>query len=272
MVDRHGNHVDYAYGCNTRATECTIANISYVNQGAASALSQITFTAETRPDVISYASGKDIRGITQRITSIKIDNGIGSRAASTLLRGYNLIYQASPTTSFSRLIQVQEFGRDAAFAGSVFSGGTSMPPFVMSYSDVTGGATGPGFTSKQLTVSPASAAGDFNGDGSIDLASVKTTYTQTCSQGSSCSTSLTAYGPINVYSYLGQNLTKFAAIGYTTGSQDPIVPQPFGEAVDVNGDGTAELPISSPSLQQQCNQTTGQGSSCSNVLTSLALR
>jgi YD repeat-containing protein len=138
VIDRRGNHVDYTWSCNT-TFECTISSIKYFNQASATAVSEISFITEARPDVITYASGKDIRSITQRIKAIDI------KSVGTRLRAYGLTYETSVSTGLSRLKQVQQFGRDASVsAAGVVTGITSLPPFLMVYAnapDATGKPT-----------------------------------------------------------------------------------------------------------------------------------
>ncbi len=171
VIDRRGNHVDYAWACSTGGAECTISTISYFNQGAASPIAQIAFLTEARPDTITYATGKDVRSTTQRIKSITVSNGMGATSGSALLRAYGLTYETSPSTGLSRLTQVQEFGRDAAISGNTITGGTSLPPTKITYSDLPGGSTGPGFASQVWDLPSSGSRGlahkpnDFNGDG-----------------------------------------------------------------------------------------------------------
>jgi hypothetical protein len=171
VLDRRGNHVDYAWSCNA-TFECTIATIKYFNQGSNTPVAEIGFITEPRPDTITYATGKDIRATSRRVKAIKVS------AAGQLLRAYAMTYQASASTGLSLLASVQQFGRDATVdaAGNV-SGRTSLPPTVMVYSSLASGASGPAFATSdwvEYQYDEGSSAvpsnpfptqtGDFNGD------------------------------------------------------------------------------------------------------------
>ncbi|MDE2385444.1 MAG: VCBS repeat-containing protein [Alphaproteobacteria bacterium] len=279
VVDRHGNHVDYAYACTAGAAECTLSTISAFNQGAAAPVSRVTFLTETRPDVITYATGKDIRSITQRIKTIEVENGIGATTGSALLRAYALSYETSPSTGLSRLTQVQEFGRDALISGNAVTGGTSLPPTKITYSDITGGAAGPGFASvgwgqvpSPSATSPVGPAvtqvGDFNGDGLkndfIQPLIVTVTAGTSNAQGGG-NTTYTTYSGGDVLFATGaanapilKNPNNNGSITFNTQFCHPgtspfiSVPVPVTIPVgDYNGDGSDDFVCSSPNYVQQ---------------------
>jgi RHS repeat-associated protein len=166
VTDRRGNHVDYAWSCNA-TFECTIDTITYKNQGSVTAISTIKIYTETRDDPISFATGKDIRTITNRIRTIAISNG------ANLVRAYKLTYEISASTGLSRVTQVQQFGKDTNVAtDGTLSGGTNLPAYVMSYSNMSGAGGGPGFVSTPWLVNGNFVqltnnilGGDYNGDG-----------------------------------------------------------------------------------------------------------
>ena len=171
VTDRRGNHIDYSYSCNA-AFECTIASISYKNQGSTTAISTISFAAEAPTDITpaTYATGKDIRSATLRLRAIRIYNG------ASLVRAYALNFTKSLSSGQSRLISVQQYGKDATPATGIITGGTSLPPFAMIYSNLAGGAVGPTMTmmpwtwngsggSRQFLEDQYLQTGDFNGDG-----------------------------------------------------------------------------------------------------------
>ncbi len=176
VTDRRGNHVDYNWwkDPNVVTSEPVLSWIGYYNQGAASYHSATIFYYDGRPDPVSFATGKDVRTISLRLRSIGISHG------GQPLKAYALSYEQSPSTGASRLTQVQEYGRDYTIntSTSVISGGTALPPFKMTYSDLNGGAAGPAFNSQTWNTNLPStrdqfgyastapvASGDFNGDG-----------------------------------------------------------------------------------------------------------
>ena len=159
VLDRRGNHVDYAYNCSA-GLECTIDTITYLNQGSASVVATIKFYKETRPDAWSYGTGSEIRSITQRLKTIEM------RTAAGLVRVYKLGYEVGSTSGFSRLINVQEVGNDVTITGDgTVSGGTSLPAYVIGYSER--GTTNPALSGGISDT--ISAVDDLNGDGRDDL-------------------------------------------------------------------------------------------------------
>jgi hypothetical protein len=180
VTDRRGNRVDYGWSCE--ADHCTIASIRAYTQGSASPASEVLFHTEVRPDPITYGIGRGIRTMARRITAIEV------RSAGLRQAAYALTYETSKSTKLSRLTEVRKFGSDASISGSAVTGGTSLPPWRMSYSD-NGDAEGrPAFTKREDWSGPgveaiqtdeppnfmgiplpypstAELVGDFNGDG-----------------------------------------------------------------------------------------------------------
>ena len=159
QIDRRGNHVDYGWSCNG-SLDCTIGNIRAFNQGSAIPASEVLFHTEDRPDPLSYATGRQLRAVTKRITAIEMRNA-GIRQSA-----YQLSYETSGSTALSRLVAVQKFGSDAEINGSYVTGGTALPPYRMSYSN-NGDASGSPIFVKQPDwhVHSTQFMGDFNGDG-----------------------------------------------------------------------------------------------------------
>jgi RHS repeat-associated protein len=183
VLDRRGNHVDYAYTCSA-GLECTIDTITYLNQGSASVVATIKFYKETRPDTWSYGTGSEIRSITQRLKTVEM------RTAAGLFRVYKLGYEVGLTSGFSRLINVREVGNDATVAADgTVSGGTLFPAYVIGYSER--GTTNPSLSSG--ISGTISATVDLNGDGRDDLTyGLTTTSGCTLSYGVSSGTTFTA--------------------------------------------------------------------------------
>ncbi|WP_421696613.1 RHS repeat-associated core domain-containing protein [Aestuariivirga sp.] len=97
--------------------------------------------------------------MTKRITAIEMRNA-GSRQSA-----YKLSYETSASTALSRLVAVQKFGADAEINGSYVTGGTSLPPYRMSYSNNGDASGNPAFAAQDNWDVPMDARGDFNGDG-----------------------------------------------------------------------------------------------------------
>ena len=169
-VDRRGNHVDYGWSCDSG--HCTIATIRDFDSGASTSASEILFSFEARPDKITYGDGRGMRAVTRRIAAIEVRNG-GQRQSAYALR-----YQTSASTGLSRLVEVRRYGSDAVLSGAAVTGGSSLPPYLMNYSDSGDASGSPAFAKQsnwsgpgsplQLSGSPLSVGeviGDFNGDG-----------------------------------------------------------------------------------------------------------
>ena len=113
-ADRYGNRVDYAWSCLTQ-TDCTLATISYVNQGSGGqTVARIVFHAEARDETLSYTSGgslgNGIRTIGSRFRTIAIERWNGTGFVAT--HAYKLTYDAntSSSTGLRRLVSVQKVG------------------------------------------------------------------------------------------------------------------------------------------------------------------
>jgi RHS repeat-associated protein len=177
VYDRRGNRVDYNWYCTN--TPCIISSITYKNAGSTEALYTIYFSYELRPDPISFATGKDIQTINYRFKTVYVTGTAG------YVRAYKLTYETSAATALSRLIQVQQFGLANLPSASNYVdgngniiGGTALPPYVLTYSNMTGTGGGPGFStftfnpvynfarySSKTNETQETASGDFNGDG-----------------------------------------------------------------------------------------------------------
>jgi RHS repeat-associated protein len=256
VTDRRGNHVDYAWTCNP-TFECTISSIRMFNQGAASPVSEVKFYAEARPDTVSHSSGKDIRLITQRLKAIEV------KASGQLLRAYKLTYEQSPSTGFSRLTQVQQFGRDATIDtnGNV-SAPSALPPYLMTYSDLSGGAQGPtlqrsdwsNYSGSQGGSPYPVQVGDFNGDGlRNDFSQAARGEVQPGGGGGIGSGSLTCSGGFRAYATGASSTTPATGGGGgcgvvppapCMGSWTPAAPP----AADYNGDGADDPGFYVPSV------------------------
>jgi RHS repeat-associated protein len=166
-IDRRGNKLDYNWSACANA-HCDIRSIKSFSTGSTTPYSEVKFIYDTRSDPATYATGKDIRYITKRLTAIDIW-AVGQR-----LRAYGLVYEESPATKLSRLKSVQQFGRDAfVMATGEVSGVVTLPQTKLSYS---GTVVSGSFVSTPMIVgtssygSPHPAAvradgGDYDGDG-----------------------------------------------------------------------------------------------------------
>lgn len=162
VTDRRGNSAKYEWACNP-TFECSIAAIKMLNQAATTPYAEVLFITEARPDVITYATGKDIRAISQRIKASDV------KAAGQRLRAYAFNYDQSLATKLSRLLSVQEFGRDATVSAvGVVSGGTSLPAFTMAYQNINNTTPFPDFTPVSWSLPPVQS---FSGDGGYNSSS-----------------------------------------------------------------------------------------------------
>ncbi|MGO4339974.1 toxin TcdB middle/N-terminal domain-containing protein, partial [Labrys sp. KB_33_2] len=124
VTDTHGNEVVYDYACVSDPI-CWPASISYNGTRIAFNLEATSGAAK-----LSQATGKSIATLDRRLASI------GITTANNRVRGYNLDYELSPATGYSRLTAVTQFGRDASLGQVRLTGGTSLPPTTFGWSGV----------------------------------------------------------------------------------------------------------------------------------------
>jgi hypothetical protein len=158
VADTRGNVVQYNYACLSLPT-CLIDTIAY--NGAT-----ITFHRETRPDVITYAAGVSgsVGTLDRRLKTIDVQVG-GQR-----VRAYGLGYETGTSSARSRLISVQQYGRDASVDGGIITSGTSLPPVDLAYSEGTSTFVREDWDESGTPAGIRKHVGDFNGDGRADLA------------------------------------------------------------------------------------------------------
>lgn len=161
VIDRRGNHVDYAYSCPS-AAECVLTTISYINQGTIAPVSTIAFHYEARPTPTTKATGLGFIVNSSRLKTVRVLMG------DSLVRAYRLGYEESPSSPLSRLIYVQQYGKDATFdANMTVTGGTALPATTFTYSQLD-------LAQPWTPVTWTAGAGlghqvaDFNGDGIAD--------------------------------------------------------------------------------------------------------
>ncbi len=146
--DPRGNKVVYNWSCST--FHCSIDTIQYLNLGTTTPpVGEIKFNYETRLDTYTYASGKDLRDVTNRMSSIEV------RSAGIRRHVYKLTYEVSVSTGLSRLISVEQFGKVDT---------TSLPATVLGYSNFAV-PTGNFQTVAGNAFGHVSYGADFNGDG-----------------------------------------------------------------------------------------------------------
>ncbi len=123
VIDTHGNAVNFVW-----AFDGSDAYLDQITYGAY----VIRFFRETRPDVLSFATG-GLGGIGKtlyRLRSVLVARG------TTPIRAYRLGHDTSPRTGRSRLREVQAYGYDVQMDGAgLISGGTSLPPQVFGYQE-----------------------------------------------------------------------------------------------------------------------------------------
>lgn len=123
-VDPNGNEITFSYTCQTLPA-CTVSTISY-------GPTTVLLTSETRPDPIETAVGGALMNFTQRLKLIDVVS-YGARA-----RAYQLSYDQSPATGASRLVSVQQYGKNAVINGAnTITGGDAMPAHVFTYQGAT---------------------------------------------------------------------------------------------------------------------------------------
>lgn len=167
--DRRGNRVDYAYAC-TATEECRLSEITYVNQGAATLVATLAFHYEARPEALTQATGSGVITTGSRLKTIRVLMG------TNLVRAYRLTYETSAATSLSRLVYVQQYGKDAVFDGSMaITGGTALPATSFTYSNLD--------VAQPWTIGSANSTeyfrADFNGDGIIDYCKLNSFFGRT---------------------------------------------------------------------------------------------
>ncbi|MBL9049268.1 MAG: hypothetical protein JNK19_04055, partial [Tabrizicola sp.] len=161
IVDPNGNTVTFGYTCQTRPA-CWPTRIDYGPH-------TILLHSETRPDPVEMAIGGDMMRFDRRLKTIDIVS-YGARA-----RAYKLGYDQSPATGASRLVSVQQFGKDATIDGAnTITGGTALPPHTFQYQGnaVVPNTSDPAMRIALSTLSPLTETGvlhpDFDGDGKAD--------------------------------------------------------------------------------------------------------
>jgi RHS repeat-associated protein len=159
-TDTHNNVVTYDYSC-TQLPSCYPTTISYNG-------TVITFRLENRPDVLTYATGKNVANAEKRLKTIDITTG-GAR-----VKAYALTHEQSPATGLTRLTGIQQYGRDAVLnAAGIVTGGSALPATTFTAANPAIGL-GTLIDSKaqvnRAEYSIARVTGDFNGDGKQDQA------------------------------------------------------------------------------------------------------
>ncbi len=171
-TDTSGNKVTYQYNCAS-LPNCYPQTVSYNG-------TEIKFWREARPagENIVYATGEGLGQVADRIRAVTVSTG------GTLVRAYGLSYEQSPSTKLSRLIKVQEFGRDAIVDtnGNITNAATasSLPASEFTYSNdsqslVTSSWTGAesGYWGLPGEIQQTRLVADFNGDGRSDVAYIR---------------------------------------------------------------------------------------------------
>ncbi len=102
VIDTHGNQVVYSYSCPT-APVCYPSSISYNG-------TTVTFYAETRPDKISYATGKSIATIHRRIKTIRV------LTSGQMHSAYKISYQQSANSNASQINRITRYGNNAVIS------------------------------------------------------------------------------------------------------------------------------------------------------------
>lgn len=135
VEDPLGNRVSYNYGASGEADgigQQYLTRILYTG-------TLITFHTESRPDVVTSATGRGLVITRRRLARIDVATG------SELVRTYKLEYQSpEPTGSGHSLLRsVRQFGSDARLgAGGAVTGGTALPPVTLGTATPGAGSVG----------------------------------------------------------------------------------------------------------------------------------
>jgi RHS repeat-associated protein len=254
LTDLRDNHVDLTWTCAT-GEACRLADIKYFNQdNAALPIATLRFLYEDRPDDISAATGQGLETIKQRLAAIDVLGPGGNRA-----RAYKLSYDVGTATGLSRLVAVQQYGKDAVFNGAAITGGTALAPTLLTYANPAKGfatATWPidgGPTSVPWVGVTGDALGDINGDGRTDLVSSRRTGGNSgpIGGGGDNPPPPTSCGGISITLSTGSGFATPIPVtdGGTAGSGEHCPSYSIDAPGDFNGDGRTDfiLSVSVPS-------------------------
>ena len=158
-TDTAGNYYTVSYFEDTAGGGYRPTAVIYNQGNARSRHYSVEFSYEPRPDrVEDYAQ-------SARVNEYWRLKWIAVKSGGQLIRKYRLDYEAGPATNHSRLIQVQEYGRD---------GVSTLPPETFAYEArrILGEPRSAGRTHRGAGFPPNTGAGnsqwftgDFNGDG-----------------------------------------------------------------------------------------------------------
>ena len=177
VEDVHGNYMTISYTLDQDFAY--LSRIDYTGNSAQGLppTHSVQFHLEGRTDAVGHEDApplyytKYLTKIAKRLKTIEI------RANGNLVRAYKLTYSTSTYTKRSLLTSVQQFGKDAIFAGSTVIGGTSLPPVTFTYQTGGNGTFTPQFTLPAANSSNCAylgpggivVRGDWNGDGITDM-------------------------------------------------------------------------------------------------------
>jgi RHS repeat-associated protein len=210
VTDPHGNSVSYSYSC-TGSPNCSIYSITYNG-------TNIRFYWESRPDIVTYATGQVLGQWTRRLHSIEV------RVNGSTRRAYAISCVTS-STNRSMVASIQEYGTDAAVQpDGTITGGTALPPESYQYQAIGSGYALSDWGNISDTIpAPVPIQGDFNSDGRQDFAWV-----------SGCT--------VNLRLSSGSSFTSASwPIASCTGSVGDGTPD--FEVGDFNGDGKQDIAV-----------------------------
>ncbi|TCQ16657.1 RHS repeat-associated protein [Rhizobium sp. PP-CC-3G-465] len=132
MADTNGNKVKFNYTCPDMPV-CYPSSVTYHNQGDGTARRTIVFQWEDRPDFIIAANGHSLTYTKKRLKTVLIQTD------GVTTSGYKLAYNQAPFNNASRLVSVQEYGRDLALdATNTITSGSALPVTSFAYNNSTG--------------------------------------------------------------------------------------------------------------------------------------
>jgi RHS repeat-associated protein len=255
IADTNGNQVNYGYFCDDAATPASNPGICYPTSIAYNK-TVVSLHYDYRADAQTVSTGLTLARQDRRLKTIDI------RTNNARVRAYKLSYDVSPATGLSRLISVQEFGKDAVLdsANAVISG-TGQAPTLMTYQGQAGAAlagTTLASTFCQSGTSPllANSLVDIDGDGKAEISS----YSATSRVLKFCDLNGTARGSVSLPLILPQTFnTSLLQSGV---KKDPLNSAYVVAVADINGDKWADVIFSNITKTEVETSTNLTSASC----------